>query len=40
MRYAMLTGGVATPLAICHYWRAGIHLKRFREVEQAEVPAI
>jgi hypothetical protein len=30
LRYALLTGAAATPWAIWHYWRAGVHLKRSR----------
>ena len=33
LRYALLTGAAATPWAIWHYWRAGVHLKRLREAE-------
>jgi MFS family permease len=33
LRYALLTGAAATPWAIWHYWRAGVHLKRSHRAE-------
>jgi MFS family permease len=35
LRYALITGAAATPWAIWHYWRAGVHLKRRAATEPA-----
>jgi nitrate/nitrite transporter NarK len=38
LRYALLTGAAATPWAIWHYWRAGVHLKRLSVAKSANLP--